>query len=228
VVVASLSSSITSAIGNHGLYAVFALMLIDAVFPAASELVMVYAGAVASGAFASQQVVLFGWHVPHGVSAFVAMSLAGTVGYLIGSWIGWAIGRYGGRPFLERRGRWLHLSNEKLDRADAWFERHGSRAVLLGRITPVIRSFISIPAGVARMELTPYTLLTLPGSALWCFALAGVGWALGTSYETFHNDFRFVDYAVAAAVLAVAALLLLRWRRSRSTTIEGHASDTPG
>jgi membrane protein DedA with SNARE-associated domain len=224
--VASLTSSITTAIGDHGLYAVFALMLIDAVFPVASELVMVYAGAVASGAFASQHVVLFGWHVPSGFQGFVAMSIAGTIGYLVGSLIGWAIGFHGGRPLLERRGRWLHLSPAKLDRADAWFEHHGNSAVLIGRVTPVIRSFISIPAGIARMDLRRYTLLTLPGSAAWCFALAGAGWALGKSYETFHRDFRFVDYAVAAAVLIVAALLLLRWRRGRSTTIEDHVSDT--
>ena len=222
---ASLTSSITTAIGDHGLYAVFALMLIDAVFPTASELVMVYAGAVASGAFVSQHVVLFGWHVPYGFWAFVAMAVAGTVGYVIGSLIGWAIGFYGGRPFLERRGRWLHLSKDKLDRADAWFEHHGDSAVLIGRVTPVVRSFISIPAGIARMDLRRYTLLTLPGSAAWAFALAGAGWGLGRSYETFHKDFRFVDYAVAAAVLIVAALLLARWRRGRSTTIEDHGPD---
>jgi membrane protein DedA with SNARE-associated domain len=225
VPVASITSSITTAIGDHGLYAVFALMLIDAVFPAASELVMLYAGAVASGAFATQHVVLFGWKAPSGFWAFLAMALAGTVGYVIGSLIGWVIGVHGGRPLLERRGRWLHLSPQKLDRADAWFERHGDSAVLIGRVTPVIRSFISIPAGIARMELRRYTLLTLPGSAAWCLALASAGWGLGASYESFHRDFRFVDYAVAAAVLFLAALLVMRWRRGRSTTIEDHASD---
>ena len=202
---ASLTGSITSAIGNHGLYAVFGLMAIDAVFPAASELVMLYAGALASGAFAA--------HV----------SLFGTIGYLVGSLFGWGIGAYGGRPLLEGRGRLFHLSPEKLGRAERWFDRWGDWAVFLGRITPVVRSFISIPAGVFRMRLAPYTVLTLVGSAIWCFALAGIGWAVGRSWERFHSDFRFVDYAVGLAVVAAAAWLVLRWRSAR---LARRAADT--
>jgi membrane protein DedA with SNARE-associated domain len=148
------------------------------------------------------------------------MVLAGTLGYLVGSWIGWAVGVYGGRPFLERRGRWLHLSPENLDKADRWFERHGDRAVLFGRVTPVVRSFVSIPAGVAGMRFRPYTWLTIPGALAWCLAFAGAGWALGASYETFHSDFRFVDYAVALGVAVLLVLLFVRWRKRRSTTIE--------
>ena len=99
---------------------------------------------------------------------------------------------------LERRGRWLHLDADRLDRAERWFERWGDWAVLLGRITPVVRSFISIPAGVFRAPLGRYTVLTLIGSAVWCFALAGVGWAVGSSWERFHHDFRYADYVVVA------------------------------
>ena len=98
----SITHSVTSFVGNHGLSAVFVLMLIDAVFPAASELVMVYAGAIAAGAFASQHVVLFGWHVPSGFWGYVVMALAGTLGYTLGGIAGWAVGDYGGRPLLER------------------------------------------------------------------------------------------------------------------------------
>src|SRR3712207_2807312 len=100
-----ITEALTAVIGDHGLYAVFLLMLIDAVLPAASELVMLYAGAVAAGAFAGQDVVLFGERIDSGVWAWVAMSLAGGVGYILGSIGGWAIGLYGGRPFLERRGK---------------------------------------------------------------------------------------------------------------------------
>ncbi len=78
------------------------------------------------------------------------MALAGTIGYLVGSMLGWAIGDYAGRPYLERHGRWLHLDAKKLDRAEAWFDRWGDWAVFLGRVTPVVRSFISVPAGVFR------------------------------------------------------------------------------
>jgi membrane protein DedA with SNARE-associated domain len=225
VPVAGITSSLTSLIGNHGLYAVFLLMAIDAVLPAASELVMVYAGALAAGAFAGQNVDLFGTRITHGW-AFVAMALSGTVGYLVGSVGGWAIGRYGGRPLLERRGRWLHLDEDKLQRAERWFDRWDDLAVLIGRLTPVVRSFISIPAGVFRMPLWRYTVLTLIGSAVWAFALAGVGYGLGNGYERFHHDFRFAEYAVAAAIVALVVYLIVR--RRRSSRLSSRASDSPG
>ncbi|HEU5263021.1 MAG TPA: DedA family protein, partial [Gaiellaceae bacterium] len=167
-VLSEITDLITSAIGDHGLYAVFLLMLVDAVLPAASEVVMVYAGAVAAGAFAGQDVVVFGRTIDDGFAAYVAMALAGTIGYTIGSMGGWAIGFYGGRPYVERHGRWLHLDIEKLDRAERWFERWEDWAVFLGRLTPVVRSFVSIPAGVMETPLVRYTLLTLAGSTIWC------------------------------------------------------------
>jgi membrane protein DedA with SNARE-associated domain len=212
VVVASLSDSITSAVENHGVYAVFGLMAIDAILPAASELVMLYAGAIAAGAFGSQGVNLFGHHFSPGAEAYLVMALAGTFGYLAGALVGWAIGRYGGRPLLERHGRWFHLSPKNLERAEKWFDRWGNIGVALGRITPIIRSFVSIPAGVFEMPLLPYTFLTLVGSAVWAFAFAGAGYALGTSYGGADHAFRFVEYAVAAGIMLGAAYLVYRWR----------------
>jgi membrane protein DedA with SNARE-associated domain len=213
-VVASLTSSLTTFVGDHGLYAVFVLMAVDAVFPAASELVMLYAGALAAGAFSGQHVVLFGDRIDSHFWAYVAISLAGTIGYTLGSLVGWGIGAYAGRPLLEERGRWLHLDRAKLDRADRWFERWGDWAVFLGRLTPVVRSFISIPAGVVRMPIVRFTVLTFLGSAIWCFAIAGAGWALGSSYEHFHHDFAYVEYAVVAAVIVLIVWLILRRRSS--------------
>ncbi len=218
--VASILDSVTNAVGDHGIYAVFLLMALDAVFPAASELIMVYAGALASGAIAGQGVFLVGFgRISSGLAAYLAIALAGTVGYTVGAVAGWGIGAYGGRPFLERRGKLFHLDAAKLDRAEAWFDRYGSWANFLGRITPVIRSFISIPAGVFRLRLDAYTALTLLGSAIWCFALAGVGWGLGASWERFHHAFRFADYAIAAVVVAGIAYLawkLVKRRRASS------------
>ncbi len=221
---ASVLSEVTTVVGHHGLYAVFLLMLVDAVLPAASEAVMVYGGAVAAGAFASQHVVLFGTQFDPGAPAYVAMALAGTIGYTLGSIGGWAIGRYGGRPFVERHGRWLHVDARRLARADRWFERYGDLLVLFGRLTPVVRSFVAIPAGLGQMRVLRYTLLTLPGSALWCFGLAAAGWALGASWDRFHERFRYVDYGVAALVVAAAAVLVLRWRSSRLARRAGAAS----
>jgi membrane protein DedA with SNARE-associated domain len=214
-VLSQITEWVTAAVGDHGLYAVFLIMLVDAVLPAASEPVMVYGGAVAAGAFAGHDVVLFGAELESGAPAYVAIALAGTVGYTLGSIGGWAIGRYGGRPFVERHGRWLHVSPKKLERADGWLERYGDSLVFFGRVTPVVRSFVAIPAGIGRMPLGRYTALTIPGSALWCFGLAGAGWALGANWERFHDAFHYADYAILALIVAAAALLGLRWRSSR-------------
>ena len=209
----AVTDHVTSFIGSNGVLAVFGLMVLDAVFPAASEIVMLYAGALAAGAFA-QSVVLFGHPIHSRPLAFLTMVLAGTIGYTIGSLAGWWVGLYGGRPFLERHGRWFHLSHEQLGRAERWFERFGSWAVLIGRITPVARSFISIPAGVFRARLASYTVLTFIGSTLWCIGFASVGFALGTRWEEFQRSFHYVDYAVVAVFVVGVALIILRWWRS--------------
>ncbi len=212
---ASISSSFTSQVGSHGVYAVFGLMLVDAVFPAASEIVMLYAGAVAAGVLASaHHVSVFGIGLGWGIPAYVALALAGTLGYFAGALIGWGIGRYGGRPLLERRGRWFHLTPERLDRAERWFAKWGNFGVFFGRITPVVRSFVSIPAGVFHMRLAPYSLFTLVGSAVWAFSIAGAGYGLGRSYERFNHGFKYAEYVVVAGVLLFAAYLLYRWAKA--------------
>jgi membrane protein DedA with SNARE-associated domain len=203
---------VTSWLAHYGVFAVLVLMTIDAVFPAASELVMLYGGALASGAL-SHRVDVFGWHTA-GFTAYLAVVVAGLAGYQLGAIVGWWIGRRGGRPFLERRGRWLYLTPARLDRAERWFERWEGWAVLVGRITPVARSFISIPAGLFEMPFRRYNLLTILGNAVWCLVIAGAGWALGSSYERFNHGFRFVEYAVVAAIVLFGAYLLLRWRRA--------------
>jgi membrane protein DedA with SNARE-associated domain len=205
---------VTSWIGHHGFYAVLAIMAVDALLPVGGELTMLYAGALAAGAIAGQHALLFGHDLSTGFESYVVLAIGGTIGYLIGSLVGWVIGRAGGRPLLERHGRWLHLSPDRLDRAEAWFDRHGRWAVFLGRLTPLVRSFISIPAGVFETPLAPYTALTLAGSAIWCFAFAGVGWALGASYDSVHHAFRYVDVVVVVAVVSVAVALVAR-RRAR-------------
>jgi membrane protein DedA with SNARE-associated domain len=219
VLLAGLSSSFTSQVANHGVYAVFGLMAIDALFPAFSELVMLYAGAVAAGVFpAANGVTLFGSRIGFGAGAFVVLALAGTLGYLVGALVGWAIGRYGGRPLLERHGGWFHLSPTRLDRAEAWFARWGAIGVLVGRVTPVVRSFVSIAAGILEMPLGLYTVLTLVGSAIWAFAFAGAGYGLGKSYRGFDHGFHYAEYAVVAGVIAVGAYLVYRWMTAARVT----------
>lgn len=217
---ASITSTITDWIGQNGVYAVFALMAVDALLPVGGELIMLYAGVLAAGAIAGQQASLFGVDLQDGVESYLALALAGTLGYLIGALIGWWIGRSGGRALLERHGRLLHLSPETLERAEQWFERFGARAVFFGRITPVVRSFISIPAGVFRTPMPVYLPLTLAGSAIWCFGFAAAGWALGDSWESFHHNFRYADYVAVAAVALVVAFLIARHLRVRTIRSE--------
>jgi membrane protein DedA with SNARE-associated domain len=210
-VLASVTSTVTSHVASQGVYAVFVLMAIDAVFPAASELVMLYAGALAAGVFESaHHVSLFGAHIGFGAGAYVVLALAGTLGYLAGAIAGWAIGMFGGHALLERHGRRLHVTPERLARAEAWFARWGNLGVLVGRLTPVVRSFVSIPAGVLEMPLAPYTVLTLVGSAIWAFAIAGIGYGLGSSYTRFDHGFKYAEYAVVAGVVLLAAYFLVR------------------
>ncbi len=225
-ILSGISDAITGAIGDHGVYAVFLLMLVDAVLPAASELIMVYAGALAAGAFAGKNVVLFGEPIESEPWAFVTMVAAGTIGYTIGSVGGWAFGAYAGRPWLERHGRWLHLGPDRFEKAERWFDRWGDATAFVGRITPVARSFIAIPAGVFRMPLGRYTLLTFLGSTIWCLAFAGIGWAFGSNWETFHHAFRYLDYAIAALVVGAGIWLLVRYRRS--ARLARRAADTAG
>lgn len=213
----------TSLLADYGVFAIFVLMAIDAVFPAASELVMLYGGALASGAL-THELHVFGWHTT-GLGAYVAVVVAGVAGYQLGAAAGWWAGIRGGRPLLETHGRWFHLSPGQLDRAERWFQRWEGWAVLVGRITPVARSFISIPAGIFEVEFRRYNLLTLIGNGVWCLALAGIGWAIGSSYKRFDHGFRYVEYAVVAGIVLLAAYWVVR--RRRAATIPAADVDSP-
>jgi membrane protein DedA with SNARE-associated domain len=214
-ILASLTGQVTSWIGDYGVYAVFAIMAVDALLPVGGELTMLYAGTLAAGAVAGAHPALFGIRLAPGLESYLVLAIAGAVGYLVGSLVGWAIGVWGGHALLERHGRWLHLGPERLARAERWFDRFGRWAVFLGRITPLVRSFISIPAGALGSPLGRYTVLTLAGSLLWCFAFAAAGWALGGSYDRVHQAFRYVDYAVVALVVLAVGALVGRWLRAR-------------
>ena len=200
-----LTDTVVTWIAEYGLYAVFVLSVVDAVLPAASEVVMVYAGAVAIGAFPDQHVTFGGDPVETTAWAFLAVAIAGTIGYALGSIGGWAIGRYGGRRYLDHHGRWIHVTPATLARAEDWFGRYGNATVLVARCVPVVRSFISIPAGVVRMPFPRYTVLTVVGTVPWYFGLAALGLAAGTAWERVHDAWQYAGVAV----------FLLRARRNR-------------
>ena len=210
--VASITQTVTDAVASHGTVAVFALMALDAVLPVGGELIMVVAGAIAAGAVAGAP-TLFGHQLDTGLPTYLALALSGTIGYLAGSLGGWLLGRHGGRELVERHGRLVHLGPANLAKAESWFSRHGARAVFLGRLTPLVRSFISIPAGVFGEPIRRYTALTALGSAIWCFGFAGIGWSLGSSYKSADRVTHVVESVVVLAAIAAAVLW---WRRARA------------
>jgi membrane protein DedA with SNARE-associated domain len=212
-VLASISGSLTHAVGSHGVYAVFGLMILAAVIPVASELVMLYAGAVAGGAFSGVALTVFGTTVHSHAWGYIWIALAGTLGNALGAALGWWIGDLGGRPLVHRYGRCIHVDEAKLDRAERWFERFDDWAVPLGLATPLARSFVAIPAGIVRVPFKRFLPLAVVGTAVFCFGLGGAGWALGTAYTHAHHDLKYVDYAVVAGVVVLAAYLVLRWLR---------------
>jgi membrane protein DedA with SNARE-associated domain len=198
-----VTAQLTNWIADHGLLAVFVLMAVDAVLPAGGELIMLFAGALAAGAISGHQ-----------GPSFAAVVAAGTLGYFAGSLGGWAIGRAGGRVFVERYGRWLHIGPDRFARAEGWFARYGAAFVFFGRLTPLVRSFVSIPAGVLEFPLARYAALTFGASLVWCLAFATAGHALGSNWDQVHHAFRYADYAAVAAIVALAVTLLVRNRRS--------------
>ena len=221
--IADVTSSITTFIGDHGLYAVFGLMVLAAVIPVASELTMLYAGALASGAFANAHVIAFGHQIDSHAWAYVAVSVTGLLGNLVGATIGWWIGSYG-TTGLERHGRLLHVTPARLERAERWFARFGGVAVPVGFVTPGVRSFVAIPAGIFEMPLGSFAGLALIGAAVWSFVFAGIGYGLGTSYDRFEHDFRYVEYVIAAGLVTLVAYAAYRWATAARVAGDEHDS----
>jgi MYXO-CTERM domain-containing protein len=153
--------------------------------------------------------------------------LAGLLGTLVGSWLAYAVGRGGRLELLERHGARFHMGPAQIERADHWFARYGERVVLFGRLVPLIRAFVSLPAGVARMPLVRFTVLTTIGSIPWVVALAVAGNALGSDWTTVRKGFEYVDYALLA-LLVVGGVLLLRRRRRGAAPPAGPATGAEG
>lgn len=189
-------------ITSGGYAAVFALMIAEsACIPVPSEVIMLLGGALAAT----------------GRLNLVVVIALGALGNLVGSFIAWAVGSAGGRPALRRWGRYIWLKDGDVDRAETWFEHHGQAAVFFGRLLPVVRTFISLPAGVARMEPVRFGAYTLAGSIPWTAGLGIAGYAVGSNWGTVSGWFHGATYALAALVvlaLVVVAGMLGRRRRT--------------
>jgi membrane protein DedA with SNARE-associated domain len=193
----------TDVVDSLGLPGIFVLMLAEsACIPIPSEGTMLFAGfAVSRGDFSLFEVV--------------AVGVAANV---VGSWIAYAVGYYGRVDVLERHGHKLHIKPSHLAWADRWFQRYGSATVFFARMLPIIRTFISLPAGVARMPFWRFTLLTLAGCIPWVLLLAFVGEKAGDNWSRWKDSLHYVDYAVVALVVLGIAWLLVRSRRRRAAT----------
>lgn len=203
---------ITDTILSYGYLAIFLLMVAEsACIPVPSEVTMLFGGALANATFVAS---LSGHHDPLNV---VLVGVAGTLGNLAGSWIAWGVGYAGGRPMIDRFGRYIFLREHHLDRAEAWFADHGEAAVFFGRLLPVVRTFISLPAGVTRMRFDKFTLYTVAGCIPWTFALAGVGYALGGQWKNVESNLRPVSIVIGLIVVGVVGWWIVRQARRRNT-----------
>jgi membrane protein DedA with SNARE-associated domain len=211
LVLASISETLVNEtshfVRDAGLPGIFALMAISsACIPIPSEVVMLFAGfAVADP----------GQSASHHHLTLVGVVIAGLLGTMLGSWVTYAVGRGGRLELLERHGARLHMGPKQIERGDQWFQRHGELAVLVGRVIPVVRAFVSLPAGMARMPLGRFTLFSLLGTIPWVIGLTLAGHALGHDWTSVRKGFEYVDYAIVALVLAGIVYALVRRRRAR-------------
>jgi membrane protein DedA with SNARE-associated domain len=189
-------------IASYGYVAIFALMLLEsACIPVPSELIMTFGGALAAGA------------VPGTALNLAGVIIAGVAGNVAGSYVAWAVGRYGGQAALRRWGRRLRVRDDELERANRWFDRYGPQAVLIGRLLPVVRTFISLPAGIAGMDPVRFGVYTTLGCIPWTAALAYAGYLVGANWHSIVDGFRGPTYIIAAVVVIALALAVWRYLR---------------
>jgi membrane protein DedA with SNARE-associated domain len=224
LVLASITESLVNDtshfVRDAGLPGIFALMAIgSACIPIPSEVVMLFAGFAVADPNQSAS---------HHHLTILGIVLAGLLGTMVGSWITYAIGRGGRLELLERHGSKLHMGPTQISRAERWFERFGEPVVFFGRMVPLLRAFVSLPAGVARMPFWRFTVLSLLGSIPWVLALALAGHALGGNWTSVRKDFQYVDYAILALIVAGIVYAVVRRRRGSAASVDSEAGRAGG
>jgi membrane protein DedA with SNARE-associated domain len=219
LVLASISETLVNEtahlVREGGLPAIFLLMLAEsALIPIPSEATMLFAGFAVADPGAS---------AAHHELTLVGVVAAGVLGNLVGSWIAYGIGRAGRLELIERHGRWLHVKPSHIAAADKWFERYGAAAVFFSRMLPIVRTFISLPAGIAKMPFWRFTVFTIAGCVPWVLGLALAGEAVGSNWEDVRKYFEYVDYAIVALALAAIIYAVVRRRRGRRPATDAAA-----
>ena len=188
----------TDVVAELGLVGIFVLMLLEsACIPVPSEATMLFAG----------------FAVSEGEYSLFAATAAGVIGNLIGSWVAYWVGYAGRVDVLEKHGKKLHVKPKHLHMADRWFERHGGKTVFWTRMLPIIRTFISLPAGIAKMPFWKFSILTTIGCIPWVWMLTFIGQQAGERWEDWKDSLHYFDYAVAACIVGGAIYLYVRYRR---------------
>jgi membrane protein DedA with SNARE-associated domain len=192
--VSNLAIYLIESLGYWGVF--IGMTLESACIPIPSEIIMPFAGYV----------------VWEGKMTLLGITLVGALGNLFGSLIAYFVGLKGGRPFLEKYGKFLLISHQKLSMADDWFEKYGHEAVLISRVLPIIRTFISLPAGIAHMDLKKFIIYTFLGSLPWCFVLGYIGVQLGPQWPIIRSYFHILDIIILVAIIGILIYIIYKYR----------------
>jgi membrane protein DedA with SNARE-associated domain len=198
-------------IGEIGYLGIFLLMLVESAnVPMPSEATMLFAG----------------FKVEEGDLTLFGIVAAGVLGNVVGSWAGYAIGYYGREELLERH-KVFHVSPRQMERVERWFERYGAATVFFTRMLPIVRTFISTPAGAAHMNFLRFTIYTAAGCIPWVLMLGVIGVEVGERWEEWRDKLHYFDYAVIAAIIGLVIYLLIRRRRGGAAS-GGQAEEVRG
>jgi len=195
-------NNLYGAVGYVGV--MLAMAIESAMVPLPSELILPYAGFLVSDPTQLEPITGQPWN-------FWIVVVVATIGNTLGSLVAYAIGAYGGRPFLERYGKYLLIRPHEIELADSFFARHGGATVFIGRLLPIVRTFISFPAGVARMRISTFIIYSTAGAFIWSCLLVYAGVVLGDNWTEIRHALQPFDLAIAVAV-AAAVLLFVWWR----------------
>jgi membrane protein DedA with SNARE-associated domain len=211
LVVASLASTVTHWVETGGILAVFLLMAAESCgVPFPSEVIMPFAGYFAGA----------------GHLSFGGAVVAGAVGNLVGSLVAYAVSARFGEPVLRGPGRYVGIRPHHIEIADRWFQRYGLAAVFFGRLLPVVRTYISFPAGLARVDLVWFSVLTFVGALPWCLGLTVAGYEVGANYDNVSKPVQIAGYVIAVLVVAAVVAWFVRGRRGGGAAGEREATDT--